>query len=232
MKKKLKNIYNRFPVNIKKYLKNIYELFSSVHFNIQIIVGKLKNIILRKKYPNTNKLQVHLGCGRVNHKSFVNVDGFPYKHVHHVNRIDKLNMFKSETVHTLYASHCLEHFYYNKINEVLKEWYRVLRNNGELYISVPDLDKLVAIYKENMNDPDCIIEQLMGGQNNKYNFHYTVFNKVNLTNALINVGFNDVQEWNAPYNKDGVISDFSIYEKTVNGTSYPISLNLKAVKNV
>ena len=139
-------------------------------------------------------------------------------------------MFGNETVDLIYASHCLEHFPYKQTKDILQEWHRVLKNGGVLRLSIPDFDKLVNIYQNNGNDPDAIIEQLMGGQNNRFNFHLTAINRINLEKLLKATGFSEIKEWHPGTNKQTTFDDFSTYKKDIDGTLYEISLNIEATK--
>jgi hypothetical protein len=56
------------------------------------------------------------------------------------------------------------------------------------------------------------------------------FNKRNLTNYLIRNGFVDVHKWIPGTSELTTFDDFSVYEKSVKGKMYPISLNLEAKK--
>jgi len=176
------------------------------------------------------KVYLHLGCGNIDHPKFINIDGHPHAHVHYVQRIDRLKSFSDESVDLIYGSHCLEHFHYDQTENVLKEWFRVLRKGGILRLSVPDFDLLLRIYSENGNDPDVILPQLMGGQNNKYNFHYTILNFVNLSRMLRSVGFRQVRRWPPGQDDLTTFDDFSVYKKEVNGRLYEVSLNIEAEK--
>lgn len=193
---------------------------------------KLKRLFFVAPVPvqAAGKLYLHLGCGGVIHEKFINIDGYPFPHVHYVQSIDKLPQFKDESVDLIYASHCLEHFSYIKTERVLTEWFRVLKKGAILRLSVPDFDKLVDIYIMHHRDPDVILPQLMGGQNNKYNFHYTALNKVNLSNLLNSVGFTEIRPWQPGSNDLTTYNDFSIYKKEVAGNMHEISLNLEAIK--
>ncbi len=44
--------------------------------------------------------------------------------------------YKDESVDEIYASHVLEHFPYNKTQEVLNDWVRVLKPGGRIRIPV------------------------------------------------------------------------------------------------
>jgi predicted SAM-dependent methyltransferase len=112
---------------------------------------------------------------------------------------------------------------------VLREWARVLRPGGTLRLSVPDYDKLAAIYADT-GDPDDIVEQLMGGQDNRYNYHYAVFNRRNLTKYLAQAGCVEIREWTPGTDELTTFDDFSVWHKKIGDREYPISLNLEARK--
>ncbi len=228
-KKILKKILSQKNITI---LKRILQFLKDLKQNIYIQYKKLMLIFFRPSMPDFFKtgVNLHLGCGNINHKSFINVDGFPFPHVHYIRDISDLSVFNDNSVDLIYASHCLEHFHYVEIGRVLREWQRVLKKGGILRISVPDLDLLLKIYYDNDINPDHILPQLVGGQDNKYNFHYMVFNKKNLTNKLNEAGFSSIKRWMPNSSAITTFNDFSDYLKEVNGKKYPVSLNLEAIK--
>lgn len=203
-----------------------------LRLHVKIYYVKLKRLFISAKMPDAaeGRLNLHLGCGKIDHNKFINIDGYPFPHVHYVQTIDKLPQFKDGSVDLIYASHCLEHFGRLQTGAVLSEWYRVLKKGAILRISVPDFDKLVELYSIYNRDPDVILPQLMGGQNNKYNFHLTAFNKVNLSRLLLGAGFSEIREWQPGADDLSTFNDFSVYKKEVLGTRYEISLNIEAVK--
>lgn len=226
-----------------KLTRKFLNKYPIIRFSIkQIIIWlqvQLKTFSINTKrffFPNfipnlaKGKINLHLGCGTKDKEGFINVDGFPYPHVHYVQPLDKLSNFANGSINLIYACHCLEHFRYLQTESVLREWYRVLENGGILRLSVPDFDKLVSIYQTHKNDPDIILPQLMGGQDNKYNYHLTAFNIVNLTSYLKRVGFACIQEWQPGSDDLTTFDDFSTYRKEVEGKLYEISLNLEAIK--
>lgn len=71
---------------------------------------------------------------------------------------------------------------------------------------------------------------LMGGQNYKFIFHMIAFNKQSLTNLLTSVGFGEVKVWVPGCDELTPLNDASSFEIEANGKTYPISLNLEAVK--
>ena len=219
-----------WKVKLKPYYERMTPLIDRVDIGTKIIFGRARRLIHPSRLPEADEgVLVNLGCGMSNHPKFINVDGYPHPHVHFVHRIDRLPMFSDGSADLIYASHCLEHFKYRDIDRVLSEWARVLKPGGVLRLSVPDFDKLMVIYSDTRN-PDDFIEQLMGGQNNRYNFHYVLFNKMNLVNYLARAGFVDIKEWIPGSNDLTTFGDFSVYQKEIKGMKYEISLNIEARK--
>jgi predicted SAM-dependent methyltransferase len=197
-----------------------------------ITLGKLRRVLLPIKFPNleNGEINLHLGCGPINHDKFINIDGLPAQHIHFIRPIDNLSCFKRDSVNLIYASHCLEHFPHAKVPEVLSEWFRVLKKDGILRLSVPDFDSLLEIYKDSGNDINSIITALMGGQDYKYNFHMTVFNKASLSLLLKNTGFRKIEEWQPGSCDLTKFDDHSNCEFKINERNYPVSLNIQAIK--
>ena len=220
------------PRSLHSYSKFYHHFVRILSRQSSILAGRLSRKLFPHKLPeNRNgKVYVHLGCGTTNHPQFVNIDGCPYPHVHYVQRIDRLKRLQDSSVDLIYACHCLEHFEYLKTQIVLEEWHRVLKKGGTLRLSVPDFDKLLIIYTDHGKDLDIIIPQLMGGQDNKYNFHLTAFNRVNLYRFLENVGFSNIREWVPGSDDLTTFNDFSVYRKEVYGKLYEVSLNVEAIK--
>lgn len=173
------------------------------------------------------KVLIHLGCGDQNDSRYINVDSIPFRHVHFLHDVTKLPMFGDDTADLVYGSHILEHTSYKLLLDTLHEWKRVLKPGGVLRIAVPDFDKILAIYEAEKHNIAKIEGPLMGGQNYKYNFHYAVFNRDYLAGKLKEAGFALVREWNPATAEYYTFTDWA--SKLLYGT-YPISLNLEAVK--
>jgi predicted SAM-dependent methyltransferase len=54
--------------------------------------------------------------------------------------------FADESLEAIYASHLLEHLYYDEARRLLKDCYRALRRNGVLRLVVPDLQSILEEY--------------------------------------------------------------------------------------
>ena len=90
-------------------------------------------------------MKLHLGCGKRNFGTdWVHIDGGDFPHLQS-NDITNLP-FDDESVDLIYASHVIEYFNRNEIISLLKEWRRVLKNNGVLRLAVPDFNSMVNLY--------------------------------------------------------------------------------------
>jgi predicted SAM-dependent methyltransferase len=177
------------------------------------------------------KIQLHLGCGEKYIPGFIHIDARKFPHIDHIASVDKLDMFKDNSVDLVYSSHLLEHFPRNKTEDVLREWHRVLKPGGILRIAVPDFEKLVEVYLK-YKDLKLILGPLVGRQNYPENTHYFVFDFPTLSEILKKVGFKKVYryDWRKTIHKD--YDDYSqAYIPHMNKKNgILISLNIEAKK--
>ena len=129
--------------------------------------------------------------------------------------------------------HVLEHFSWRLIHDYLRCFYSILRVGGVLRVSVPDLMKIIqVIQQKNVKYETMELLQgvLMGGQDHKYNFHYSMFWKDFLYSLLNQNGFKDIKEFsNRPHIYGAGIKDASS-DGGFNLNKKGISLNIVARK--
>ncbi len=96
-----------------------------------------------------DKLRLHIGCGTRYLEDWINIDN------NSDNNITRLDMnldlrnplpFSDNSVHYIYHEHFLEHLSVLEAVRALKDFMRVLRPNGVMRVSVPDLALVVANY--------------------------------------------------------------------------------------
>ncbi len=147
--------------------------------------------------------------------------------VDHVGDAKDLSRFEDQTFDELYASHVVEHFDYNgQLQKVLKEWCRVLKPNGKLYLSAPDMDVLCRLFtmreKFTFQERFQIMRAMFGGHMDQYDYHYVGLYLDILNSLLAGAGFQKV----AKVEKFGIFDDTS----TLCVKNIPISLNVIAFK--
>ena len=142
-----------------------------------------------------------------------------------VGDITNLTQFDDDSIDEIYASHVLEHVGRVEMKNTLKGIYRVLKKNGKLYISVPDLDILCKIFidkKASLEQKFEVMRMIYGGQTDKFDFHYFGWNTEILANYLNYSGFKKIER----------VKNFSLFNDTSNHSPWgiPISLNVIAYK--
>lgn len=147
--------------------------------------------------------------------------------VDHVGNAKDLSRFEDQAFDELYASHILEHFDYNgPLQEVLKEWYRVLKLEGKLYISVPDMDVLCRFFtmqeKFTFQERCHLMRTMFGGHTDQYDYHYVGLYLDLLSLFLVDAGFQKAQR----VKYFGIFKDASM----LCARNIPLSLNIIAFK--
>lgn len=136
-------------ISLKDRFRKIRKILGIIYRNLRFTFAKeVERELFPSKLPTNRdkKVYIHLGCGSINASGFINVDVIPYSHVHYIQHVEDLSIFPENYADLIYASHILEHISHNKISEVLREWYRVLKKDGIPRLSVPDFDKLIDVY--------------------------------------------------------------------------------------
>lgn len=173
----------------------------------------------------TESLKLNLGSRDRWIPGFKNVDIDQHPSVDIVGDVSNLKDIADGSVDEIYASHILEHFEYHKTVDVLKEWHRLLRPSGKLYVAVPDFARAIEVYAHTGLD-NWIIRLLCGDQEYKTAYHYALFDEERLTHQLKKAGFSDsFRVESFPLENDG---DCSNLTSTLDGQS--VSLNIIATK--
>ena len=176
--------------------------------------------------------RLHLGCGTRRAQGWTNVD---IRFTFATDLLDDIRILRrvpAGWADEVYACHVLEHFDFEETGRVLAQWTRVLRPGGVLRVSVPDLDRITAIYQRNLahfhtpgNEPWTGL--IYGGQENRYDYHKNGFNFTSLKHKLEGLGFTEVREYPHEPHFIGGLYDASLAKEPFGEM---ISLNLMAVK--
>jgi SAM-dependent methyltransferase len=127
-------------IQIKKIIPESLKIFiKSLSGSLATLLGKylLTPLNLLKNKNNLNRcLEIGPGDTRISGFETLNILGG--NHVDYVCDASRKLPFGDDTFEIIYASHILEHIPWFKIEEVLREWARILRPGGSLEIWVPD----------------------------------------------------------------------------------------------
>jgi len=142
-------------------------------------------------------LKLHLGCGEILLKGFVNLDVRPLAGVDLVNDARELYVYRDGCADLVYASHLLEHFWPSEARAAVKEWHRVLRPGGVLRVAVPDFEVIASRYAATGDVYD--LRGLLYGSREYPDYpedaHHSCWDYVLLVKLLRTVGFVDLRRY-------------------------------------
>lgn len=167
---------------------NDLELVFGTALNMVNEISQPKNIIDQKRALN-------IGCGQ---DIKTNQNGFAWTNIdirQTESSVEKVDVFgrlpydNNEFDYVL-ANDILEHHSYRRTEEVLKEWVRVLKSKGDIFIQVPCLTTIIQKFNSKKITEDRLVELLYGGQNYQgddwmFNVHYNCFSE-NIIKKLAN----------------------------------------------
>lgn len=128
---------------------------------------------------------VNLGCGDIILPGWLNVDYFIESPKIYNWELSYLKM-NDESADILYSCHSLEHVSLYKAFECLKEWHRVLKPDGILYLTVPDIDKSVELFHQ---DSNWFLKCLYGMQTGPGHIHMYGYTENHIKKLLEMTGF-------------------------------------------
>lgn len=187
----------------------------------------------------TPENKLHLGCGKKKIHGYINVDANQLVNPDVIDDCIELKTFKEKTIDVIYACHILEHFIRERAKLALTRWYQLLKPNGVLRISVPDL-KAIFEYYQTTNDIAGLQNLLYGDQKDQFNYHYVGYDEVLLKEILFSIGFKDIKRYDWQDTEHFYIDDYSqcylpkiSYSSRRKGSKVEgklVSLNLEAIK--
>jgi len=173
----------------------------------------------------TEQRRLHIG-GKIKKEGWEILDIYDAEHVDHTGNANDLSAFADGTFDDVYASHVLEHFEYRfDLLPTLKEWRRVLKDGGRLYVSVPDLNTLCRMFIDESLTPHEkfeVMRMIFGGHMTEHDFHLVGLDPVFLGNFLEQAGFTTIRK----VDSFGLFDDTSEYRMR----DIRISCNMIAVK--
>ena len=178
-----------------------------------------------------DKVKLHLACCERYIPGYIHIDIRNFPHIDYIMEVDNLCEFDDNSVDHIYASHILEHFGRHEVVDVLKEWYRVLKEEGTLRVAVPDFEAICRAYRT-FEDITLVMGPLHGGQDYEGNTHYVSFDFKYLSELLKQVGFKCIRRYDWRYTIHKDYDDFSqsYLPHMDKKDGIHISLNVEATK--
>jgi predicted SAM-dependent methyltransferase len=170
-------------------------------------------------------INLHIG-GQIIHPDWriLNIADAPG--VDYVADCKNLDIFSSNSVNQIYASHVVEHLSHkDEFMAAIFEFYRVLVPGGKLMLAVPDMEILLKIFGHPESDISTkygIVNIIFGGQKNPFDYHKIGLDYQLLQFFLQSAGFKLMQR----VESFGLFDDASEYKYMM----YPVSLNVISIK--
>ncbi len=176
------------------------------------------------------QVKLHLGCGTRKIPGYVNIDADKSVNPDIVSDITSLPMFKDESVSVIYACHVLEHFKRADIRNVLGRWLKLLKPNGILRLSVPDMAAVCEHYVYH-RDFKFLQNLVYGDQKSPYQFHYHGWDFKSLEEELKGAGFTNTHLYDRDKTEHANVDDHSgAYSIKFDRKSKLMSLNVEATR--
>jgi predicted SAM-dependent methyltransferase len=114
--------------------------------------GRVDRAIMESYFAEREILKLHIGCGENILSDWLNSDIFPDSdRILHLDATDTFP-FSSDTFDYIFSEHMIEHISYSNGLAMLSECHRVLRNNGKIRISTPNLQFLIDLYRDEKSE--------------------------------------------------------------------------------
>lgn len=181
----------------------------------------------------TEPTKLHLGCYNKKIYGFTNVDVRSEVNPDLVDDAFTLQTIKNDSINLIYTCHMLEHKNRKDGRYALCRYHEVLKDEGELYISVPDLERVFEhyIFFKDLDKLKCF---LYGSQNYVEDHHLNGWDFNTLKKDLEDVGFQEIERfdrWQIDWLEG--IDDYSgayLEPEFDRYKGHLMSLNVRAVK--
>jgi len=150
-------------------------------------------------------VKLHLGCGGVRWKDFINVDLYPDDGLPDDSRdgciadvfadIRALDL-PENTIDEIFTSHVIEHFPRWVALKMLEDWFRMLKPGGQVVIEMPDFWRCVLwLFHPLPKNRRVARSQFYGNQwdQRDYETHRYVWAGSEFKKALLAIGFSTVK---------------------------------------
>jgi len=140
--------------------------------------------------------RLNLGCGNKAEPGHINVDIVKTSVTDELFEFDDIP-YLDETISVISSEHALEHVGYERIDRTLKEWWRVLRPGGQLYLKIPDLAECCRFYLSSTTEKERVwfkntiygIQKSQAGEPDEAQYHLWGFSKKEICDKLEETGF-------------------------------------------
>jgi predicted SAM-dependent methyltransferase len=173
--------------------------------------------------------KLHLGCGWNLLPGWLNMDYLPLCREALYLDVRQPFFFLDESFDYIFSEHMIEHMSYHDGVNMLTECYRVLKRNGKIRISTPDLAFLINLYRP---DKSSLQREYIAWSNRTFlkdsqedsavflinNFmrdwgHIFIYDEDTLTAAMANTGFTNITKCDLQQSNDDALRNLENLER-------------------
>lgn len=134
-------------------------------------------------------VKLHLGCGKNHFDGFINIDLRQTSATDFECDICRLP-FADNSVELVETFHVIEHLPRHDVSVAIREWHRVLADNGKLVIECPDFD---GVAREYVQGNESRIDNIFGLQRFEGDTHLFGYNESRLRKLLEDSHFTNIE---------------------------------------
>lgn len=206
MKSAIKQTLDRY--HLYPLARDIVAILKLIKYQIHRRFGAVDRQLV-KDYLQQNQIRkLHIGCGFNEIDSWLNSDYQPQPK--NVLRLDATQVFPLENndFDYIFSEHMIEHIPYIDGLSMLTECFRVLRKNGKIRVSTPNLPFLIDLYRQDKSEQQLAYikwstDNFITGTDDYFdtfiinNFvrdwgHQFIYDEKTLRQALTNAGFTNI----------------------------------------
>ncbi len=185
---------------------NLSDLSNSIIFELKSLIGRKVLKPIPRLFSSENYL--NLGCGGNILSGYINADFYFFKfwnrpdhnlqwqldlrYPHHC----EANVFSG-----VYCEHTIEHLKKEQSDNLFRELFRVMKSGAYIRIGVPDLNKYIQFYRNELQGKTCdeFSKRFQNGCEafsslTQEHGYQSVWNNVELVNSLLSAGFIEAEE--------------------------------------
>ena len=182
-------------------------------------------------------MKLHLACWHRYIPDWIHVDLCDMPHIDYNSSMDHLPFIEDNSVDTIYISHGLGYLAPGQVDTAFDEWWRVLKPNGTLRLSVPNLKAVWQVYEltDDINQLSgaihgrMLINSHLGQSIVQHQAHYDI---KTLTKLFTIHRFHNISSWDWRDTEHSAIDDYSqaYWPHMQKSNGILLSLNLQAQK--
>lgn len=134
---------------VRELFQNLKTTKRNISWHFKRRFWRVDRALIESYFAKQEIRKLHIGCGGSVLGDWLNSDLFPYSDsILHLDATDTFP-FANETFDYIFSEHMIEHISHSNGLAMLSECHRVLRKNGTIRISTPNLQFLIDLYREN-----------------------------------------------------------------------------------